>query len=291
MQGERQNQLEEVKRHGDVLFPFNIYPCTIPDDLPSVALHWHRNMEVVYVKRGVMTLQMDIQTKRVEGGAICIAPPCSLHGLRAIDGKTAEYENIIFDVEMLGSGAADMSAKKYLVPLVSGQLLKPMVLMPGEEGYGRVAACLRRAELLNGERPPGYEIGIKAALLELIFHLMQMQPPGTAEEPSGTMRLRRVIERVQHEYARKLTIQDMADECGISPSHFMRWFQEATGSTFVTYLNEYRLAEAARLLKDTDEKILSIAQDVGFDSLSNFNQQFQKRYGSSPRKYRTDRER
>ena len=44
--------LQETKRHGSVLFPFNIYPCTIPRDFPSVALHWHKSMELIYVKKG-----------------------------------------------------------------------------------------------------------------------------------------------------------------------------------------------------------------------------------------------
>ena len=32
--------LQEKKKHGEIRFPFNIYPCTIPGDFPQVALHW-----------------------------------------------------------------------------------------------------------------------------------------------------------------------------------------------------------------------------------------------------------
>lgn len=44
--------LQELKQHGSRLFPFNIYPCTIPGDFPTVALHWQKSMEVIYVKKG-----------------------------------------------------------------------------------------------------------------------------------------------------------------------------------------------------------------------------------------------
>lgn len=67
----------------------------------------------------------------------------------------------------------------------------------------------------------------------------------------------------------------------------MRWFKQMTGSSFVAYLNEHRLAEAARMLRSSDAKVLAIAQDVGFESLSNFNNQFRIRYGVTPREYRT----
>ena len=51
---EKQNSAEyqETKQHGSRLFPFNIYPCTIPLDFPVVSLHWHKEMELIYVKKG-----------------------------------------------------------------------------------------------------------------------------------------------------------------------------------------------------------------------------------------------
>ena len=53
-----QASLQETKQHGALRFPFNIYPCTIPGDFPQVALHWHENMELVFVKRGEGIIQV-----------------------------------------------------------------------------------------------------------------------------------------------------------------------------------------------------------------------------------------
>ena len=47
-----QKPLRETKQHGAAWFPFNIYPCTIPQDFPQVALHWQDSMELVFVKKG-----------------------------------------------------------------------------------------------------------------------------------------------------------------------------------------------------------------------------------------------
>ena len=66
----------------------------------------------------------------------------------------------------------------------------------------------------------------------------------------------------------------------------MRWFKQMTGSSFISYLNERRLAAAAERLRQSEDSILSIAEAVGFETLSNFNQQFKKRYGVTPRDYR-----
>ena len=56
--------LQEKKKHGEIRFPFNIYPCTIPGDFPQVALHWHDSMELVFVKRGHGFIQMGVTVWR-----------------------------------------------------------------------------------------------------------------------------------------------------------------------------------------------------------------------------------
>lgn len=277
---------EETKAHGDALFPFNIYPCTIPDDFPSVALHWHRYMEIIFVKSGAMAGRLAMQNINLDGGDICIVPPGTLHGLQAQAGCRAEYENIIFDVEMLCSGAADICTRQYLHPLAAGRLLHPQTLHPSGAGYAQAAACLKRAEELCGARNPGYELGVKAAMMDLIFQLMQLQPCMPEVEIPGTARLKQVLACIRRDYAQPLRVEDVAREAGCSPSHFMRWFRRMTGSSFVSFLNDYRLMEAARQLCATDEKVLAIAQNVGFESLSNFNRQFKLRYAMTPREYR-----
>ena len=249
--------LQETKQHGSVLFPFNIYPCTIPRDFPSVALHWHKSMELVYVKKGRGQVQAGMRWMDAEAGDIFVLPPGMLHALRGVPDSAMEYENFMFDPEFLGSGAA---------------------------------ACLKEAEELCGQRRIGFELGVKAAMLRFLFWMTQAQAEPLPEEHRDTERLKEVLRRVEREYAHPLTVTVMAQGCGCSASHFMRWFKQMTGNSFISYLNERRLAAAAERLRQSEDSILSIAEAVGFETLSNFNQQFKKRYGVTPRDYRRGEE-
>ena len=282
----RAAHLQETKQHGSVLFPFNIYPCTIPQDFPSVGLHWHKSMELVYVKKGRGQVQAGMRWMDAAEGDIFILPPGMLHALRGVPGWAMEYENIIFDPEFLGSGAADICAQRYLVPLAAGRLPLPLCLRAEQPDYPPAAACLREAETLCGQRESGYELGVKAAMLRFLFLLHRIRPEQAAEEHRDTERLKAVLQRVEREYAQPLTVGEMAQSCGCSASHFMRWFKQMTGDSFIRYLNERRLAAAAERLRQGDDTILSVAEAVGFETLSNFNQQFKKRYGVTPREYR-----
>ena len=58
------------------------------------------------------------------------------------------------------------------------------------------------------------------------------------------------------------------------------------GTSFIEYLNEYRLTMASRLLLSSDASILDIANEVGFDNLSYFNRLFKKRFLTTPSNYR-----
>ena len=113
-----QASLQETKQHGAVRFPFNLYPCTIPGDFPQVALHWQESMELVFVKRGAGLVQVGAASCPAYQGDIFIFTPGTLHALRQAEGQRMEYENIIFELELLG-GAEDLCAEKYLLPLQS----------------------------------------------------------------------------------------------------------------------------------------------------------------------------
>ena len=109
---QNQASLQETKQHGAVRFPFNLYPCTIPGDFQQVALHWHESMELVFVKQGMGLVQVGVVTYPAYRGDIFIFAPGTLHALRQAEGQRMEYENIIFELELLGcllytSDAAD----------------------------------------------------------------------------------------------------------------------------------------------------------------------------------------
>ena len=79
---------------------------------------------------------------------------------------------------------------------------------------------------------------------------------------------------------------DAAGVCSFSASHFMRWFRQMTGQSFVAFLNEFRLNAAAEALQATDETVLTIASRCGFENLSYFNRTFKAHFGTTPREYR-----
>ena len=280
-----QERLRETKHHGAVRFPFNIYPCTIPGDFLQVPLHWHDSMELVYVKKGSGIVQVGVNAYPAEQGDIYIFAPGTLHALHQRGQAVMEYENIIFELELLG-GAEDLCAEKYLLPLQSGRLSLPARLTPNDLCYLQAAACLREVEDANRAKLPGYELQVKGALLRFLSLLLAQGRQRLAAETADTQRLKTLLQWLSAHYNEELRVADAAGVCSFSASHFMRWFRQMTGQSFVAFLNEYRLNAAAEALQATDETVLTIASRCGFENLSYFNRAFKAHFGMTPREYR-----
>ncbi len=89
----------------------------------------------------------------------------------------------------------------------------------------------------------------------------------------------------QH-YLEELTLKKIAGQFYISPSYLSRTFKKVTGFYFSEYVQAVRMREARRQLIESDEKVLTIAGNVGFHSIAHFNKTFKKMTGVSPIQFR-----
>jgi AraC-like DNA-binding protein len=88
-------------------------------------------------------------------------------------------------------------------------------------------------------------------------------------------------------YDQPVTVSEAARAACLSPFHFHRMFKAAFGTTPGQFLQERRLAIARRLLATTDQPVTTICLSVGFESLGTFSWLFRKRFGLSPRQFRS----
>ena len=154
-----------------------------------------------------------------------------------------------------------------------------------------MSACLNRVDKLCSDTPKGYHLALKSCYFEFFYILFTHSTARDAADKKSRARdLERtkiILSYIDENYKEAISITDIASYCGFSESHFMRFFKNTMGVSFVTYLNDFRLNIAARLLSTSDENILSIAENCGFFNLSYFNRSFKKKFGVTPGEYRS----
>src|SRR5262249_22759084 len=87
-------------------------------------------------------------------------------------------------------------------------------------------------------------------------------------------------------FAEPITVTMASQAAHLPPYHFHRMFKAVFGQTPMQFLQERRLAAAARLLSSTEETVTRICFAVGFESLGSFSWLFRRRFGYSPRRFR-----
>lgn len=109
-----------------------------------------------------------------------------------------------------------------------------------------------------------------------------------ARENSSTALIQNAKEYVRVNYSDEtLSLNDVCQALSVSNSYFSTLFKREEGLSFITYLTNFRLERAARLLLETNEKSQVIGHLCGYADPNYFSSTFKKHFGESPKQYRS----
>ncbi|MGC6430275.1 MAG: AraC family transcriptional regulator [Jejuia sp.] len=104
--------------------------------------------------------------------------------------------------------------------------------------------------------------------------------------PKGADRIDKVLRYISDNYTRTIALEDVSDIACMTTNSFCRFFKKKTNKSFTEFLNEVRIRNASRILIQENLAVNDICFSVGYNSITNFNKQFKKIMGSTPKQYR-----
>ncbi|AUC23907.1 AraC family transcriptional regulator [Cellulophaga sp. 20_2_10] len=99
-------------------------------------------------------------------------------------------------------------------------------------------------------------------------------------------RIRKVHDYVESHYHKKIQLKELADLVNMSEQSFSRFFNKIMGRPFFTFLNQYKINMAKRMLMDTDWSVREICFACGYESVPFFHRQFKKFTNNTPSFYK-----
>ena len=99
-------------------------------------------------------------------------------------------------------------------------------------------------------------------------------------------RVRDVLQVLESSWWTPPRVAELARRVGLGPSQLEHLFLREVQTTIRAFITQQRMCAAARLLTASHGRISTIAFEVGFNHVANFNHAFKKHFGLSPREYR-----
>lgn len=278
----------ETKTHGKIEFPFTVYNGKIPEYIHAFPLHWHDEMEIIYIEDGQGIVTVQSSRYEVKRGDIVVVPLQTVHAIDRKDNHSMRYYNVLFSLSVL-DGADDICRKKYFEPLYRNEI-STMIYVPNDSELNKLLLPHIRI-LIDGRHSDahGYELMIKSALFAVLHHIIAFAVPSASFKEVDTSnydKLKKLLLYVRLHYGEHISVSTAANICGYSCSHFMKIFKNMTGQSFTEYLIDYRLNTAANALSLTTDRIIDIAFECGFENLSYFSRAFLDKFGVTPSEYR-----
>lgn len=278
---------KEARRHGEAAFPLQQYTTALSPAAPDVFAHWHDEAELTLIQEGSCLYQIQLEEYPVKAGDLVFLPPALLHGISTPEGRMVS-DTYVFHMHFLGSDSRDICATRYLLPLMNQELVPPYVISPDHPAYREALNLYLRVALAWRDRPAGYELTIRAKLLELIVLLLPYCRESTQLSRLNTEHSRKIktaLEYIAAHYTEEIAIADVAAACYFSEYHFMRFFKRCTGVSCGEHIKTLRLEKAAERFAAGERDILEVALSVGFHNLSYFYRAFGKKYGMTPKEF------
>lgn len=266
--------------------PFPLRVTVQKQKMILVEPHWHEHLEVLLILAGKVRVQLNGKVYEGEEGDIFFVNSNVLHGVEAAEAG-AELLGVVWDVHLIRSLLEEVELQ-HLYHLLIRSETDPVLARARHGEWDKYCGALQAVRREYEACELGYRTAIKFHLFQLVREQMR-RLPGAADLVKITQdyeRLKPAIEFIEQGYGGKLLLQEVARAAGLSLFHFCRMFKRIMNRTVQQFVQEVRLREAKRLLRDTDLPMAELSERVGFCNPNYFARVFREHTGTTPLRMR-----
>ena len=252
--------------------------------VPSKRLHFHNCLEIgiCHSDSGMMVLG-EQQLPFRKGFVTCIARNVP-HTTWSSPGEHSLWSYLYVDPEALigRSGLAVIPDLNEFNRLLSSCCL---LLSPEEHPWAMpmVLDILKECEA----QAEGCRVCVRALFLALMIRLLRIFSRDRKAEPEKNLTvLAPALDYLYAHYNQTFPLETLADVCHMSPANFRLLFHAQLGTNPLNFLHQMRILKSCTYLRTSKRSVSDVAAQVGYASLSCFNQHFQRVMGCTPSAWR-----
>lgn len=262
--------------------PYDIFYSTST----SSAMHWHYYCEILYMRSGKMCLKCNDYSFELVEGDICYIYPLQLHETQKIEGNKADYAVIKFDIHTINIPDAYIQKMyDYFVTRTSEQ--DYCLIVKNAEKISDTIANIVDEYNSNEEL---HSFKMQSDIFSTLIYIARMcdkkLPQIKEKQSDSSLSFYRILEYIDLHSEEQIDVQELAEKCHLSYSHFARLFRENYGRSCKEYITYIRLNKADELLMHTNYDISYIAAKTGFFDSSHLIKTYKRWKGITPKQQR-----
>lgn len=248
----------------------------------------HDFWEMVYVDKGEIDIDMGEDVFRLEQGNIAFHQPNEYHNLSA-NGVVAP--NIII-VSFVCKSPAMEFFKRRILPL--SDIEKGLLATIVREAMRSFSSPLEDTFLKELNRRTDAVFGSEQMISNSLEHLLISLYRNFGERQKNTTKLKRgiqqdivnnVLQFLQENIHRKLTLQEVADAIGVSRTGVSINFKERMGEGVMTHFSKMKIDVAKTMIREGKYNVSQISSYLGFETIHLFSRRFKQLTGMTPTEY------
>ena len=284
----KEEYLNSINLNSGTDFPYLVLDVTndisIPRNPGFQVMHWHEDLQLIYVLDGEIEVQtLDEKIALEKGNGIFINKNTVHHVKRK---GLCHYKSFIFPDYFL-KFYFNSPANDFVSRITENKKIGFLFFDKNIDWCKNILEKLEKLSSLEKDGNGFYIYQILVLLSRIWLHLIRnVQIPIENHKNVTSERMKKFLECIEKNYAENITLEQLAKCANVSKSECLRCFRKSLGCTPYNYLLEYRLSRAATLLKNTNDSIAEISSKVGFNQTSHFGKCFREKTGLSPLKFR-----
>lgn len=255
-----------------------------------VAWHWHPELEFSWILQGTIEISTPNHTCRLSAGEGIFINSNVLHTIRPVSDDVSTALTQVFDSQLIAGAHGSVFEQNYIFPITENKEIEMVVFRPDKPEHRQILDLIHKSYEIAENQPFGYEFMIRNAFSEvwllLCSELKQKSIPHRMNSNQDEERIKKMLLFIESNYMQKISLQEISESANISKRECLRCFERSLNMTPFTWLMEYRVRMAARMMRETDHPITTIAYDTGFCSTSYFGKVFKQIIGQTPSQYR-----
>ncbi len=258
-------------------------------DVKSGKLHFHNCLEIGICHTDSGFIEFDNTPVSFKAGDMTFISRNVPHTTYSSKGEASLWSYIFIQPDELLKGVFDDSSP-YAEVFVD--MLQNFQLILNKKEYPDVYNILSMVMYELEHKGFNYQLSVKGLMLSLFMKLMRIHSANKGKELANkdihenAIVISPALDYVKENYMMNFPMEDLADMCHLSQTHFRRVFHEIMNTSPLNYLNTTRILQSCILLRTTEESILSISEQVGFRSVSSYNRHFSEIMGTQPSEWR-----